>query len=79
MSNYRPHTARQREVLDAICRLSADGRGPSLRELGAYVGLAGSWATRRHLSILEKRGYIERMPKTPRGIKALPMPTSLAA
>jgi SOS-response transcriptional repressor LexA len=78
MSKTRPLTDRQREVLDAILRLSAGGRGPSLKEIGECVGLAGSWAVRRHLSILENRGYIERMPKTPRGINALPMPAMAA-
>jgi SOS-response transcriptional repressor LexA len=53
-----PLTERQREVIDAIRELSANGRAPSIEELGERVGLRGSWATRRHLSILEKKGIL---------------------
>jgi repressor LexA len=73
MSKTRPLTDRQREVLIAIHDLSSEDRGPSLREIGERTGLASTWAVRRYLHIFEKRGLIARTPKTPRGIRPLPM------
>jgi SOS-response transcriptional repressor LexA len=67
----RDLTDRQREVLLAVLELSRADRGPSLKELGERVGLASTWAVRRHLDILERRGFIARTPKTVGGIKAL--------
>ncbi len=51
-------TPRQREVFDAVNALSAAGRGPTLDELGNAIGLASSFAVRRHLQILERKGYL---------------------
>ena len=55
-----PITERQAEVLSAVRELSAKGRSPSLGEIGLRVGLRGSWAVRRHLDILERKGFLKQ-------------------
>jgi repressor LexA len=67
----RPVTERQLEIFEGIKTLSKEGRGPSLRALSDHVGLGSTWALRRHLDILAKRGLIEREPKKMGGIKIL--------
>jgi repressor LexA len=71
-------TPRQREVLAKLCELSGGGRGPSLRQLGDAVGLASTWAVRRHLDILERHGLISREPKKSRGIRVVPSSESVS-
>jgi repressor LexA len=64
-------TPRQCEVLVAVRELAKGERGPSLRQLGDAVGLASTWAVRRHLDILERHGLISREPKKFRGIRVV--------
>jgi hypothetical protein len=73
----RELTPRQREFYAAVCELPERER--TLRNLGARVGLASTWAVRRHLDILERHGLIERQPKKHYGIKLLPFSESLQA
>jgi SOS-response transcriptional repressor LexA len=69
MSKNLPLTSRQAEVLAAIRELSANGRAPTLAELGARVGMRGSWTVRRHLPILTARGFLRpRRYRKPRDI-----------
>lgn len=74
----RELTFRQREVLAAVRNLSDGDHGPSLRQLGEAVGLASTWAVRRHLDILERRGLIAREPKKVRGIRVLPFAAAVS-
>ena len=60
----KPLTERQAEVLNAVHDLSANGHAPSLDEVGERVGLRGSWAVRRHLDILARKGFLK-----PRGYR----------
>jgi SOS-response transcriptional repressor LexA len=64
-------TPRQQEVLAALLELSNGDCGPSLRQLGEAVGMASTWAVRRHLNILQRRGFIARHAKKVGGITVL--------
>ena len=64
-----PLTARQRDVLNAVNEFSKKGRAPSLVELAASVDLRSTWAVRRHLNILERKGFLKpRGHRSPRAI-----------
>lgn len=47
------------------------GYPPSVREIGAAVGLASSSTVHGHLARLESKGYIRRDPTKPRAIEIL--------
>lgn len=47
------------------------GYPPSVREIGAAVGLASSSTVHGHLARLESKGYIRRDPTKPRAIEVL--------
>jgi len=47
------------------------GYPPSVREIGAAVGLASSSTVHAHLRKLEEQGYIRRDPTKPRAIEVL--------
>ncbi|HEX21171.1 MAG TPA: transcriptional repressor LexA [Actinobacteria bacterium] len=48
-----------------------NGYPPSVREIGAAVGLSSSSSVHSHLKILEDLGYIKRDPAKPRALKIL--------
>ncbi|MFJ9924153.1 hypothetical protein ACIRSF_33205 [Streptomyces rubiginosohelvolus] len=57
----RPLTARQEAVLAVIrASLSERGRGPTVREIGARVGLSSTSSVAHQLGRLEARGLIVR-------------------
>lgn len=59
---------RMARTLAALKRyMDEHGRPPTERELGAYMGLAGSTVGYR-LKVLEREGYIEREPGKARTI-----------
>lgn len=64
-----PLTPRQTAILDAI-RASVRDRGhaPTLREVGAAVGLHSSSSVAHQLRQLQSAGAIRLNPGTPRGI-----------
>lgn len=64
-----PLTARQRDVLNALETFQAEGKAPSLHELCAAVGLRSTFALRRHLAILQKKGLAKRDFDVPRSIR----------
>jgi len=71
-------TKRQEEILDFIAqRIEEEGSPPTLRELARHFSIRSTWAVRRHLTALEKKGYLERLGKTSRGIKLLINPRTL--
>lgn len=54
-------TARQREVLETIVRLiDRDGYPPTVRELGAAIGMTSTNGVTDHLKALERKGYLQR-------------------
>ena len=55
-----PLTQRQHRVLQTIERFVQDeGYTPSVREIGAVLGLAPA-TVQQHLEVLERKGYIRR-------------------
>lgn len=62
-------TARQQEVLDIVSRHIEDfGYPPTLREIGAKLGVSGTLGVLKHLEALEKKGYLRRQEGSTRGI-----------
>jgi repressor LexA len=65
-------TARQQQLLSYIEReVSTTGVPPSIREIGAALGISSTNGVRSHLKALEKKGYIHRNLRTSRGIAML--------
>jgi repressor LexA len=63
-------TERQTQILDVIRRaVRQRGIPPSIREIGASIGLASSSTVHNHLRQLEEKGYIRRDPARPRCIE----------
>lgn len=62
-------TAKQKEVLDFIASFQASsGCSPSIREIQANFGFASSFAVRRHLLALEKKGFVGKMDRKARSL-----------
>ena len=63
-------TARQRAVLECI-RSSLDARGypPTMREIGAAIGLTSPSSVKHQLEALERKGYVRRDPNRPRALE----------
>lgn len=66
----RALTGRQRAVLECI-RTSLDERGypPTMREIGASVGLTSPSSVKHQLEALERKGYVRRDPHRPRALE----------
>lgn len=63
-------TDRQRSILEFIERQMRErGFPPSVREIGAEVGLTSPSSVHAHLATLQKAGYLQRDPSKPRAIK----------
>lgn len=66
----RPLTPRQAEILELIKRNIADtGMPPTRAEIATRLGFKSANAAEEHLKALAKKGYIEIMPGTSRGIR----------
>ncbi len=65
-----PLTERQQAILEFI-EATVDERGypPSVREIGAAVGLTSPSTVHSHLATLQKRGLLRRDPAKPRAIE----------
>ncbi|MDX2082114.1 MAG: transcriptional repressor LexA [Terrimicrobiaceae bacterium] len=62
-------TAKQKEVLDFIASFQANsGCSPSIREIQANFGFASSFAVRRHLMALEKKGLLGKLDRKARSL-----------
>ena len=73
-------TRRQRQILEMIDQHVRDhGYPPSVREIGAVLGLTSPSTVHTHLNALQRRGYLRRDPSKPRAIEVLFDPTSGAA
>lgn len=65
-------TKRQREILMYLMESKQErGYPPSVREIGAALGLTSSSTVHSHLAALEKKGFIHRDPSKPRAIEIL--------
>ena len=69
---------RQQDILDFIkSEVKSKGYPPSVREIGAAVGLASSSTVHGHLARLESKGFIRRDPTKPRAIEILKLDEEL--
>ena len=67
----------QRRIYDFIVDYIRDeGMPPTNREIGQAMKIASTGHVDYHLSMLEKKGYIQREAKKSRGIKLVQTPTS---
>ena len=72
LMNRERMTAREQSVIEEIIRYQGEhGYAPTVRELGASVGLASPSTVFPHLKALERKGYITRIPAFPRTITVL--------
>jgi repressor LexA len=63
-------SARQQEIYDFIVAYSRKhGYPPTVREIGAQVGLASPSTVHVHLAKLEEAGYLRRDPTKPRALE----------
>lgn len=68
-------TTRQRQVLEFIREeLTASGMPPTVAEITAAMGVSSTNGIRGHLQALERKGVIELIPNTSRGIRLLDQP-----
>lgn len=73
-------TPRQREILEFIdAEARRRGYPPSVREVGAAVGLSSTSTVHAHLSALVSKGYLMRDPTKPRALEVHFEPSSGAA
>jgi repressor LexA len=78
--NDAPLTGKRREILDFIAaEVRERGYPPSVREIGAAVGLASTSTVQAHLNTLQKQGYLRRDPTKPRALEVHYDATSGAA
>ena len=65
-----PISPLQRKMYELIVRsLEAEGMPPTNREIGRALGILSTGHVSHHLSMLEKKGWITRIPGKSRGIK----------
>ena len=70
-------TSRQHSILEYIEReMRERGYPPSVREIGAEVGLTSPSSVHSHLATLQRHGYLLRDPDRPRALKVLWDPVS---
>ena len=78
MDNKRELTSTQKKVLDFLINHTKDkGFPPTLREIGSHFGLIGPKAPQKTLAILERKGFIRRVPGVSRGIEIMGGPPLL--
>lgn len=66
----RPLTPRQQQIFDLIKDEIADtGMPPTRAEIAKFFGFKSANAAEEHLKALAKKGYIEMLPGTSRGIR----------
>ena len=65
-------TDRQQQLVDFLkTSIERDGYVPSVREMGAEMGITSPNGVMAHLKALEKKGAIRRKPNLARAIKVL--------
>ena len=66
----KPLTARQSQIFDLIKeKISDTGMPPTRAEIADFFGFKSANAAEEHLKALAKKGYIEMLPGTSRGIR----------
>jgi len=72
-------TGKRRQILDFIASCQQErGYPPSVREIGAAVGLTSSATVHSHLALLQREGFLQRDPTKPRAIQVHYDPSSSA-
>lgn len=70
MTNLKPLTPRQQQIFDLIKEnISETGMPPTRAEIATFFGFKSANAAEEHLKALAKKGYIEMLPGTSRGIR----------
>ena len=70
MKNFRPLTTRQQQIFDLIKeKISETGMPPTRAEIADFFGFKSANAAEEHLKALAKKGYIDMLPGTSRGIR----------
>jgi len=66
----KPLTKRQAEIFELIKEtISATGMPPTRAEIATFFGFKSANAAEEHLKALAKKGYIDMLPGTSRGIR----------
>ncbi|MGJ8691744.1 MAG: transcriptional repressor LexA [Thalassotalea sp.] len=66
----KPLTARQGQIFDLIKdKISETGMPPTRAEIASFFGFKSANAAEEHLKALAKKGYIDMLPGTSRGIR----------
>jgi len=69
-NELRPLTNRQQQIFDLIKEnISETGMPPTRAEIAKFFGFKSANAAEEHLKALAKKGYIEMLPGTSRGIR----------
>lgn len=69
MENKHVLTSRQKDILEVIrASILERGYAPSIREIGAKVGLQSTSSVSHQLKILERNGFLERSQNTSRAV-----------
>ena len=70
MIELKPLTPRQQQVFDLIKdNIEDTGMPPTRAEIATFFGFKSANAAEEHLKALSKKGYIEMLPGTSRGIR----------
>lgn len=70
IGELRPLTNRQQQIFDLIKdNISETGMPPTRAEIATFFGFKSANAAEEHLKALAKKGYIEMIPGTSRGIR----------
>lgn len=73
-------TTRQHRILNAITAyVNTTGYPPSIREIGAAVGLVSVSAVAHQLHTLQQKGYLQRAAGRPRALRVVDPPGPPAA
>jgi repressor LexA len=68
----RELTDRQREVYNFIVTFSGQhGFPPTMQEIAEHLGISGNLGVIRHLTALERKGFITKNPGSSRGIRVI--------
>lgn len=69
-TTHEPLTKRQRAILEFIrSQIRAEGRAPTIRELGSKFGISSTNGVRDHINALIRKGYLQKDNMLSRGIR----------
>lgn len=74
----KPISQTQKKIYEFLLEKSKDGVTPSVREIGAAVGLRSTSSVQANLDALEAAGYIQRPPMLKRSIRIVGQSDNIA-